>query len=60
MRHASLALTLAALLAACGADGEPTPPASKEAPRSGVSVSGQARIGVAVSRGRLVAPAPGY
>ena len=37
-----LALATILALAACGADGNPTPPASK----SGVSVSGDVEIGV--------------
>lgn len=41
------ALTALALLAACGADGEPVPPTrAKAAPASGISVSGEARVGV--------------
>ncbi|MYM57236.1 argininosuccinate lyase [Thalassovita mangrovi] len=41
------ALILIALLglAACGADGEPTAPAPK-APKTGVTVSGEATIGI--------------
>lgn len=38
------AFSLIALLAACGADGEPTPPAP--AAKSGVTISGTARVGV--------------
>ncbi|MGR3453291.1 argininosuccinate lyase [Pseudooceanicola sp.] len=42
-----LALTALALLSACGADGEPVPPTrAKAAPSSGVSISGEARVGV--------------
>lgn len=37
-----LGIFLAASLAACGADGEPTPPPVKP----GVSVSGQIKVGV--------------
>ncbi|MCV2874102.1 argininosuccinate lyase [Defluviimonas sp. WL0050] len=36
-----LSLLIAATLAACGADGEPTPPAE-----TGVTVSGQVKVGV--------------
>ena len=36
-----LSLLFAATLAACGADGEPTPPA-----KNGVSVSGMVKVGV--------------
>lgn len=39
-----LLLVSAGLLAACGADGPPRPPEAKPAP--GVSVSGEAQIGV--------------
>lgn len=45
MRIAFLSLFL---LAACGADGPPEPPASK-APASGVTISGDARVGVVVT-----------
>ena len=38
------AIGLLALLAACGADGPPKPPAAK--PQSGVTISGTARVGV--------------
>ncbi len=40
MKYLALALTLATL-AGCGVDGKPTPPA-----RSGVTISGDARVGV--------------
>jgi predicted small lipoprotein YifL len=39
-----IALALIALLAACGVDGPPTPPV-KDKPRSGITISGDARIG---------------
>ncbi len=51
MRNAALALICAGLLAACGADGAPTAPPPKDTAKSGLSVSGQARVGVSVSRG---------
>ncbi|MEH7828169.1 hypothetical protein [Gemmobacter denitrificans] len=38
------ALTLFALLAACGADGPPQKPAAK----SGLTISGDARVGVVI------------
>lgn len=41
MIRISLCLLLATALAACGADGEPTPPAD-----NGVSVSGMVKVGV--------------
>ncbi len=40
-----VALALVALVAACGVDGPPTPPV-KEKPRSGITISGDARVGV--------------
>lgn len=60
MTKAALALICAGLLAACGADGEPTPPAPKEPAKSGVSVSGYARVGVSVSRNAEAFRAPGF
>jgi predicted small lipoprotein YifL len=45
MRIALLSLVL---LAACGADGPPKPPESA-APTSGVTISGDARVGVVVT-----------
>lgn len=45
MRVALLSLVL---LAACGADGPPEPPAST-APESGITFSGDARVGVEVT-----------
>lgn len=42
MRYALIALVL---LAACGADGDPQPPASK-ARTDGITISGEARAGV--------------
>ncbi|GGM01275.1 hypothetical protein GCM10011534_23900 [Pseudooceanicola nanhaiensis] len=41
------ALVLLSLLAACGADGEPVPPTrAGTAPANGITISGDARIGV--------------
>ena len=40
-----LMLTALALLAACGADGKPTPPQA-----SGVTLSGDARVGVTTGK----------
>lgn len=40
-------LTLFALLAACGVDGEPVPPTRNDTrPADGIRISGEARIGV--------------
>lgn len=44
MRIALLSLVF---LAACGADGPPEPPAAK--PASGITVSGDARMGIVVT-----------
>ena len=41
-----LAVLAVLTLAACGADGAPTKPAAKPATTSGVSISGDARMGV--------------
>lgn len=46
MRLISAVLCLA-VLAACGADGAPSRPVKEEAIKPGVSVSGEARLGVA-------------
>jgi predicted small lipoprotein YifL len=43
-----LALLSLFLLAACGADGPPEPPTAK-APTSGVTISGDARVGVEIT-----------
>ncbi|WP_380054663.1 hypothetical protein ACFE33_14105 [Falsihalocynthiibacter sp. SS001] len=40
-----LPIALIVTLSACGVDGEPTPPA--ETPETGVSISGDIRMGVA-------------
>lgn len=47
------ALASLALLAACGADGPPVPPsqAAAEAQANGVSISGQAQIGIVGGNG---------
>jgi predicted small lipoprotein YifL len=45
MRALLIALTLTLPLAACGADGAPTPP-TKSAITPGLSLSGEARTGV--------------
>lgn len=39
-------LVLAVLLAGCGVDGAPIPPDDREAPETGISISGSAEIGV--------------
>ncbi len=44
MRIALLSLVF---LAACGADGPPEPPAAK-APTSGITITGDARVGVEI------------
>ncbi|MBN8185137.1 argininosuccinate lyase [Salipiger thiooxidans] len=41
-----LTLGVVALLAACGADGEPIAPEKRETPKPGISISGAAEIGV--------------
>lgn len=41
---------LALQLSGCGVDGEPTPPPPKPKNEPGIRVSGQARVGVSVSR----------
>jgi predicted small lipoprotein YifL len=46
--RAAFLLSLLAL-AACGVDGAPVPPAAKTTPPPGLSISGEARVGV-VSR----------
>lgn len=51
MSRIAATLALAALLAACGVEGDPVrPPAPEGETTTGVTVSGDARIGV---RGRL-------
>jgi len=40
------ALSLLSLLAACGVDGAPKPPPPKAAPKTGIAISGEARMGV--------------
>lgn len=40
------ALIAALALAACGVDGPPVPPKAEAAPASGITVSGEAAIGV--------------
>lgn len=47
MTRLAASLTLFALLAACGADGPPLPPSKANTP--GITLSGEARIGVAGS-----------
>lgn len=59
MTRALGALGLALILAACGADGEPQPPAPKPDSASGLRVSGTARVGISVSRGGAGPLAPG-
>lgn len=46
MIRAVLVLAMMASLSACGADGDPIPPAPKETPKPGVSISGTASIGI--------------
>ncbi|EEX12758.1 putative lipoprotein [Citreicella sp. SE45] len=41
-----LTLGVVALLAACGADGEPIAPEKRETPEPGIRISGAAEIGV--------------
>ncbi len=45
MKRTIATVSLLAMLASCGADGEPTPPSSVA--KTGVTISGTARIGVA-------------
>lgn len=40
-------------LASCGADGEPIRPDPKPAPKTGISISGTARVGVTVTRSAI-------
>ncbi|MDA8746908.1 hypothetical protein N9M66_01710 [Litoreibacter sp.] len=49
MKYALFVITAlsAAMLAGCGVDGEPTTPEAK--PKTGISVTGRAEIGVAKS-----------
>ncbi len=49
MKKLILGLTLLALVG-CGVDGPPSPPPPKPEPHSGIRVSGEARMGVAVSK----------
>lgn len=42
-----IGLALAAVLAGCGADGPPIPPDTRERPAAGITISGQAQVGVA-------------
>ena len=44
MKQLTAALGLLVFLAACGVDGAPTPPEPK--PQSGVTIGGDARVGV--------------
>ena len=41
-----------ALLAACGVDGKPIPPDSRERPAGGINISGNAKMGVAGGSGQ--------
>jgi predicted small lipoprotein YifL len=43
------ALAILITLSACGADGEPTPPAQSTA-QPGLTISGEAKLGVSVTR----------
>ncbi len=47
MRNLILLGTLAVVLAACGVDGEPTPPEPQ--PEPGITITGTAQIGMANS-----------
>ncbi|PTX57460.1 hypothetical protein C8N43_2130 [Litoreibacter ponti] len=48
--RATLTLITAALLAACGVDGEPeTPTRERATPEPGISITGRAEVGVAKS-----------
>ncbi|SFU01475.1 hypothetical protein [Sedimentitalea nanhaiensis] len=40
-------------LIGCGVDGEPIPPAPKPEKKSGIRVSGEARAGIAITRGAV-------
>lgn len=50
MIRTAILLGLMLGLGACGADGEPQPPAPKATSASGIRVSGSARVGVSVSQ----------
>ena len=47
MIRAALAIVIVAGLSACGADGDPIPPAPKDTPKPGISIGGTLSMGIA-------------
>lgn len=46
MKQILILTCAAALLAACGVDGEPTPPEPKASTKPGIAITGRAEVGV--------------
>lgn len=46
LSKAMVGVMIAGLLTACGADGDPVPPKAEPAVKTGITISGSARVGV--------------
>ena len=49
-----------ALVAACGADGDPVPPKPDPAPEPGLTITGSAEMGIASRRGACASGTSGW